>query len=246
MHENIRMFVERDYEEMSRKAAEVVAQAMRSKPEGVFGFATGGTPVGLYAELADMHKRGQLDCSGLTTFNLDEYHPISRDDPNSYYYFMFENLFNHINVDPANVHLPDGAAADVDLECRMYEGMIKDAGGIDLQILGIGANGHIGFNEPADSFSARTQYISLSEMTVNSNARFFEKEGDVPRHALTMGIRTIMMSRSIVLVCNGGAKAGVLADALCGPITPLLPASVLQLHPCVTVVADGEAAKYLT
>lgn len=245
MHSNIKLFVEADYDAMSQKAAEIFAAAVQAKPGGVFGFATGGTPVGMYRVLTQMYQSGKLDFSGLTAFNLDEYHPLKRDDAQSYYTFMQEQLFGQVNIDAAKTHIPNGEAQNPAHECEAYDKMIEDAGGIDFQILGIGANGHIGFNEPGESFSARTAYVPLTEITVQSNARFFASADEVPRHAITMGIRGIMMSRRILMLCSGEGKAAILRDALCGPITPLVPASVLQLHRDVTIVADKSAAALL-
>ena len=241
----IRLYVEKDYAGMSERAAALFAEALTDKPDGVFGFATGGTPVGMYTRLVKRHQTDQLDFSRAAAFNLDEYHPVRRDDPQSYYDFMQKNLFALVNIDPARTHIPDGGTDDPERECTAYEDKITAAGGIDLQILGIGSNGHIGFNEPAETFSARTAYITLAEATVRSNARFFASEGDVPKHAVTMGIRTIMMSRRILLLASGEGKAAILRETLRGPITPRVPASVLQLHRDVTVVADEAAASLL-
>jgi len=245
MHPNIRLEIANDYAAMSQKGAQFFSQTMKDNPQGAFGFATGSTPIGLYNELVKMHKDGTLDFSGITTFNLDEYHPITRESDQSYYYFMQQNLFGQVNVDPSRVFIPSGTATDPVTECRKYEARIDSSGGIVMQILGIGLNGHIGFNEPSDSFEADTRHVPLAEMTISSNARFFEKPEDVPRHALTMGIRSIMMSKHILLLVNGAAKGNILRDALLGPITPLVPASVLQLHPSVTVVTDKEAASFI-
>ncbi|MCL2665437.1 MAG: glucosamine-6-phosphate deaminase [Defluviitaleaceae bacterium] len=239
------LYVENDYGALSKKAANLFADRIREKPAGVYGFATGSTPLGMYRELIKIHNADFLDFSKAVTFNLDEYFPIKRADNQSYYHFMNENLFNHINVTRGNVHIPDGEASDAESECRMYEIKIQQAGGIDCQILGVGANGHIGFNEPGESFGADTRVINLTEMSIQSNSRFFNSPADVPRQAITMGVRTIMMSRSILLICSGKAKAAIFRDALCGPITPLVPASVLQLHPDVCIVADKEAASLL-
>ena len=241
---NIRVEIEKDYDAMSVRAAEIFGEAIRERPRAAFGFATGSTPVGLYGELVRLHGEG-LDFSGISTFNLDEYHPISPKSDQSYYYFMQQHLFGKVNVDPSRVNLPDGDAADPVAEAAAYEAKIQDSGGIELQVLGIGLNGHIGFNEPDESFGAGTRYVPLSEVTINSNARHFDDPADVPRHAITMGIRTIMLCRNIVLMANGAAKAEILRDSLMGPITPLVPASVLQLHPSVIVLADSEAASLL-
>jgi glucosamine-6-phosphate deaminase len=242
---NVKIITEADYDAMSRKAAEFFAAALTEKPDGVYGFATGGTPEGMYRELAALNKKGQADFSRITTFNLDEYHPIKKDDPQSYFFYMRHQLFNAVNINPARTNIPNGEAADPAAECEAYEKLIENAGGIDLQILGIGNNGHIGFNEPAESFSAGANYISLSEITIQANARFFENAEDVPRHAITMGIRSIMMARRIMLMASGEGKAAILRDTLQGPITPLVPASVLQMHPDVTIFTDKAAAALL-
>jgi glucosamine-6-phosphate deaminase len=245
MHSNIALFAEADYEAMSEKAAEIFSEALRNEPDGVFGFATGSTPEGLYAALIRKHKEDGLDFSRMTAFNLDEYFPIKRSDEQSYFHFMREKLFDHVNIEFGKINVPDGEAADPAAECEEYDKKIEASGGIGLLILGIGANGHIGFNEPSDSFSVKTSYIPLSEVTVRSNARFFESQEQVPRHALTMGVRNIMMCKKIILLCSGAAKAAILRDALNGPVTPLVPASALQLHRDVTVVADQAAVSLL-
>jgi glucosamine-6-phosphate deaminase len=223
----------------------IFSEALRNEPEGVFGFATGSTPEGLYAALIRMHKEEGLDFSRMTAFNLDEYYPIKRSDEQSYFHFMRDRLFDHVNIEFGRINVPDGETNDPTAECADYDKKIEDSGGIGLQILGIGANGHIGFNEPSDSFSSQTLCVPLSEVTVRSNARFFESQDQVPRHALTMGVRNIMMCKKIILLCNGAAKAAILRDALKGPITPLVPASALQLHRDVTVIADQAAVSLL-
>jgi glucosamine-6-phosphate deaminase len=241
MFHNIHLFVEPDYDAMSRKAAGIFLEAFNAKPDGVYGFATGGTPVGMYKELINAAP----DVSRMTAFNLDEYYPIKPEDPQSYYYFMRENLFDALNLPPGQTNIPNGLASDPAAECTAYEEKILQAGGIDLQILGIGNNGHIGFNEPSEAFTAQTNYVPLTEITIQANARFFESADDVPKHALTMGIRSIMLARRILLLCSGGGKASILRDSLKGPITPLVPASVLQMHPDVTVIADSAATSLL-
>jgi glucosamine-6-phosphate deaminase len=245
MHPNIVLFTEEDYEAVSRKAADIFAEALTARPDGVYGLATGGTPAGLYKELVRRHKEGGLDFSRMTSFNLDEYHPIQRDDPHSFHSFMREHLFSHVNIAPERAYIPDGEAADPAAECDRYEFQIETAGWLDLVVLGIGQNGHIAFNEPAESFSVRTACVTLAETTARRNARFFDSPGQMPKHALTMGIRTIMMSGRILLLVVGEDKADILRDALTGPVTPLVPASALQLHRDVTVVADRAAASLL-
>lgn len=245
MHPNIQLIIENDYDAMSKKGAQIFAEALRAKPSGAFGFATGSTPEGLYKELVRMHKDEGLDFSGVSSFNLDEYYPIDRESDQSYYYFMQQNLFKHVNINQSCVNIPDGKAADAAKEAANYEKAIQSAGGIEMQILGIGMNGHIGFNEPSDSFGADTRHVPLTEITITSNARFFSSADEVPRHAITMGMRSIMTARRVILMASGTAKANILHDSLLGPVTPLVPASVLQLHPSVIVLADKEAAGLL-
>lgn len=235
------IFITEDYGQMSRKAAEIIAAQINSNSSSVIGFATGSTPVGTYKELIRMNSEGSLDFSGVTTFNLDEYFPIKGDDPQSYRQFMYENLFSHINVNKNNVNLLNGEAEDWEKEAAEYEEKIKRAGGIDLQILGIGNNGHIAFNEPAESFSRWTSLIKLTQDTINANARFFGKEEDVPKKALSMGIGSIMAAKKIIMLVSGKSKADAFSKAFYGDITPQVPASVLQFHQNVTLVADKEA-----
>jgi len=245
MHPNIQIIIEADYEAMSRKGAQLFAEAMRAKPNSVFGLPTGSTPEGLYKELVRMHKDEGLDFSAVTTFNLDEYYPIERESEQSYYHYMQKHLFGHVNAGESRINIPNGKAEDASKEAAAYEEAIESAGGIDLQILGIGMNGHIGFNEPADSFGADTRHVPLTEITIASNARFFASADEVPRHAVTMGMRSIMTAKRIILMASGEGKAGILRDSFLGPVTPLVPASVLQLHPNVIVLADKDAAGLL-
>lgn len=204
----------KDYSDLSKKAAAIFAGQILSKPDSVLGFATGSTPVGTYEELTAYYKQGILDFSKIRTFNLDEYYGVPRSDSNSYYAFMHENLFNHINIEGASVQLPDGTAPDAQAECQAYEQKITAAGGIDLQILGIGNNGHIGFNEPDTSFSAVTQHIKLTDSTIDANSRFYSSRDQVPTTALTMGIGTIMKARQILLLVSGTAKKDILNQSL--------------------------------
>lgn len=245
MKSNIRIYVVESYEEMSRQAANIVASQVLLNPTSVLGLATGGTPVGMYEELVKKHKEGTLNFSEVTTFNLDEYYPISGDNNQSYCYYMNENLFNHINVDKDNIHIPNGMAEDIETECEEYEEMIQKAGGIDLQVLGIGPNGHIGFNEPDVKFEAGTHKVKLDQHTIEANARFFDSIKDVPTEAISMGIKTIMQARKILLLANGEGKAEIVKNMILGDISPNLPASILQLHGDVTVIIDKEAAKEL-
>lgn len=241
----MRITIVKDYDEMSKKAAEIISKQIRTKPDSVLGFATGGTPIGTYKELVRMHKEEGLDFSRITTFNLDEYYGLGPDHPQSYHYFMFSNLFNHVNIDPKRVHIPDGLAKDVEAFCKKYEEEIKKAGGIDLQLLGIGRDGHIAFNEPGSSLTSRTRLVALAEETIKDNARFFEKEEDVPRFAITMGCGTIMEAKKILLLANGEAKSDAVAAFIEGPITSQITASILQMHPDVTVIIDEAAASKL-
>ncbi len=241
----MKIVIAQNKEEFNKLAAELVSRQIKDKPDSVLGLATGSTPLGLYAELVDRYNRGELDFSQVKTFNLDEYKGLSRDHSQSYYYYMYENLFSKINIKEENANLPNGEVADSQKECAEYEEKIKAAGGIDLQVLGIGHNGHIGFNEPGTPFDSVTSVIELDSRTIEANSRFFESADEVPRQALSMGIKTIMQARSIVLMISGKDKAEITAKALKGPITPEVPASVLQLHPFVTVVLDKEAASQL-
>jgi glucosamine-6-phosphate deaminase len=241
----MRVMICKDYDEISREAAKIMAKQIRAKPNSIMGFATGSTPVGTYKELIRMHKDKGLDFSKLTTFNLDEYYGLGPDHPQSYHYFMFDNLFKHVNIDPKRVHIPDGRAKDVRAFCERYEEEISKAGGIDLQILGIGRDGHIAFNEPGSSLAARTQLVALAEETIEDNARFFDKKGDVPRFALSMGCGTIMGAKKLLLLANGQGKADAVAALIEGPITSQITASILQMHPDSTVIIDEAAAAKL-
>ena len=239
---NIKIIVTEDYDQMSAKAAHIMGDEINSKPDGVFGFATGRTPVGTYQELVRMKQAGEVSFAGITSFNLDEYYPIAKANPQSYDYFMKEHLFNHVDIDHSRINIPNGECSDPHVECEVYDAKIVSAGGIDLQLIGIGINGHIGFNEPSDFFSNTSNYAELTESTIQANRPFFAYAKDVPRHALTMGIRTIMMARKILLIVNGENKADIIEKALFGNITPQLPASALQLHRNVTIVMDKLAA----
>ncbi len=235
-----------DYNAISDRAAEIVACQIRRKPDSVIGFATGSTPLGLYERLIRMHKDEGLDFSKVTTFNLDEYIGLAPNHPQSYHHFMWEKLFGHINVDPARVFIPEGIVEDVDLFCRWYEKQIVRAGGIDLQILGIGANGHLAFNEPGSSLGSRTRIKTLTEKTVSDNARFFGPDETVPRHSITMGIGTIMKARNLLMLASGEGKAEAIRATLEGPVTAMVPASVLQLHRFAFCVIDEAAASKCT
>lgn len=237
----MRIYQTKDYDSMSRKAANILSAHVILKPDCVLGFATGSTPVGMYHQLIDWCKKGDVDFSQAHTVNLDEYIGLAPEHDQSYRYFMQKNLFDHINIKPENTNLPDGLAKDPAAECKRYDQVIARLGGVDVQVLGMGHNGHIGFNEPADAFTTGTQVMELTESTIEANARFFASKDDVPRRALTMGVRTIMLARHILLVVSGASKAEIVKAALTGPITPRVPASILQLHPDVTLVADEAA-----
>ncbi len=229
-------------DELNLKGAEYFERLLLTKPDAVLGLATGSTPIGLYNELIKKYKAGKIDFSRAKAVNLDEYIGLSQSDIQSYSYFMRQNLFSHINIDPANCHIPNGIVDDIDEECRRYERVIKSLGGIDLQLLGIGHDGHIGFNEPGDSFEKGTHPVELARETISANARFFESIEKVPRRAITMGIKGIMNAKSILLVATGADKASIVRRALMGPIDPRIPGSVLQLHPNLTVLLDISAA----
>lgn len=237
----MRVMIVKDYDEMSSEAAKIISKQIKMKPDSVLGLATGGTPVGTYRALIG---KG-LDFSGLTTFNLDEYYGLGPDHLQSYNHFMFDNLFNHVNIDPKRIHIPDGLAKDVRAFCEKYEGEIRKAGGIDLQLLGIGRDGHIAFNEPGSSLTARTQLVALAEETIEDNARYFDKKDDVPRFAISMGCGTIMDAKKLLLLANGEGKADAVAALIEGPITSQITASVLQMHPDATVIVDEAASSRL-
>lgn len=230
-----------DYNAMSRTAANIIAAQMILKPNSVLGLATGSSPIGTYKELIKKCEEGDIDFSDITTVNLDEYRGLPRTNDQSYYYFMNDNLFNHVNIDKARTHVPNGEVEDAEKECSAYEALIKELGGVDLQLLGLGHNGHIGFNEPADEFDKVTHCVDLQESTIEANKRFFASIDDVPRQAYTMGIGTIMAAKKIVVVVSGADKAGIVKKAFTGPVTPSVPASILQMHPDVTVVCDATA-----
>ena len=229
----------KDYEDMSRKAANIISAQVILKPDCVLGLATGSTPIGAYKQLAAWYKKGDVDFAEVSTYNLDEYRGLSHDDPQSYHYFMRENFFDHINIDLNNTHVPDGSNPDAAAACSEYDKIVAAAGYPDLQLLGIGHNGHIGFNEPTDNFPATVHTVQLTESTINANSRLFERREDVPTQAITMGIGTIMKAKKILLIA-GPDKAEIVEKACFGKVTPEVPASVLQLHPDVTVILSAE------
>ncbi|WP_281818865.1 glucosamine-6-phosphate deaminase [Vallitalea longa] len=241
----MRIIVANTYEEMSKKAATIVASQVNLKPNSILGLATGGTPVGMYQELVKMYEDDEVDFSEVKSFNLDEYYPIDRTNDQSYYYYMKNNLFNHINISEDNINIPNGRAEDIEKECYEYDHKIYNSGGIDLQVLGIGTNGHIGFNEPDLTFESGTHKVKLDEETIKANSRFFDSIDEVPKEAISMGMKTIMQSKKIVLLANGEAKAKIIDKMLFGEISPNVPASILQLHPHVILILDKEAAEYI-
>jgi glucosamine-6-phosphate deaminase len=240
------VIVKESYEEMSREAAKIIADRLRRKPNLVLGLATGSTPLGLYKELARMHRDEGLDFSKVTTFNLDEYVGIPPSHDQSYHHFMNESLFKHINLDPRYIHVPQGMTKDIDAFCEWYERRMTECGGIDVQVLGIGANGHIAFNEPGSSLGSRTRIKTLTGTTRQDNARFFTNPAEVPKYAITMGVGTIMDAHELVLLANKAGKADAIRDAVEGPITAMCPASIIQMHQSAFVIVDREAASKLT
>jgi len=239
------IIVTKDYAELSDRAAEIVIGAIKANPELVLGLATGSTPEGLYARLVEAHRSGGLDFSRVTTFNLDEYVGLAPDHEQSYRRFMDTRLFDHVNVRKERTHVPDGLAQKLNEYCELYEQMIRDAGGIDIQVLGIGRDGHLGFNEPGTSLASRTQVVALAPETIEDNARFFESKDEVPRFAITMGVQSILDARKCLLLASGESKAEALRGCVEGPITAMLTASALQMHPNAVVIADEAAASSL-
>lgn len=241
----IRIYHGETYEAMSLRAAHIIAAEIHHNPACVLGLATGSSPVGTYKNLVSWVKSGELSFKDVQTVNLDEYKGLAPDHDQSYRYFMDTNLFNHVDIDPANTRVPNGLAEDLDAECAAYDAMIESLGFADLQLLGIGNNGHIGFNEPDDHFTKETHVVDLAPGTIEANARFFASVDDVPRQALSMGIGCIMAAKRVLLIASGKSKAQALYDSFCGPITPKCPGSILQLHKDVVVVADNDALSKL-
>ncbi|MCH3972893.1 MAG: glucosamine-6-phosphate deaminase [Oscillospiraceae bacterium] len=234
-----------DYQAMSRKAANILSAQVILFPRSVLGLATGSTPLGVYSQLIDWYKKGDVDFSGVTSVNLDEYCGLAPENPQSYRYYMNHNFFSHINICPEKTHVPSGLSQDFDADCKKYDRLIAELGGIDLQLLGLGDTGHIGFNEPGESFRKMTHRVALMPNTIRDNSRFFHSIDDVPRYAVTMGIRAIMQAKKILLIVSGSKKAEILEKALYGPVTSTVPASILQLHPDLTVVADSAAMQVI-
>lgn len=237
----MKIIVTKNYEEMSVKAGEMMAEVINAEPNCVLGLATGSTPVGMYDYLAEKNAEGSLDMSTVSSVNLDEYYPIAPDNDQSYRYFMNKNLFDRVNIDKSRTFVPDGQATDVNAACADYEKKIDELGGIDIQVLGIGRNGHIGFNEPGEELFRYTHLTELTKDTINANSRFFASEDDVPKHAITMGIASVFKAKKIILLASGKSKAEVIARLIKGGIATSCPASLLCLHPDVTVICDEEA-----
>ena len=237
----MKIYKAKDYKDMSRKAANIISAQVIMKPNCVLGLATGSTPIGTYDQLVEWYNKGDLDFSEVTTVNLDEYKGLPRTNDQSYYYFMHQHLFDRVNIDPERTNVPNGMEPDAEKECGRYEELIRSLGGVDLQLLGLGHNGHIGFNEPGEAFEKETHCVDLTESTIEANKRFFASADDVPKQAYTMGIKTIMKAKKILIVVNGENKADIVERAFFGPVTPEVPASILQLHNDVTLVGDEAA-----
>ena len=237
----MRLICAKNYQDMSRKAANLISAQVILCPESVLGLATGSTPIGIYRQLISWYEKGDVDFSKAVSINLDEYCGLSPRDPQRYSCFMHQNFFDHNNLDPRRVYLPDGMQTNSTLECARYDRVIADNGGIDLQLLGIGRNAHIGFNEPDDHFSKGTHQVALTESTIQANTRFFQSADEVPKLAYSVGMQAIMQARKILLVACGEDKAEALQSSFFGPVTPQIPASILQLHQDVTVIADTAA-----
>lgn len=242
---NIQILITKNYEEMSQVGAEIVAELIKKNPEAKLGLATGGTPVGMYNALIEMYQKGEVSFKEISSYNLDEYYPIEKSNNQSYDYFMRDNLFNHVDINLANTHIPNGMAANSTEESKAYDELVRSTGGVDIQVLGIGSNGHIGFNEPSEVFEPITHRVQLDQRTILDNARFFNSIDEVPTEAITMGIGTIMTAKSILLLASGEGKAPIVREMLLEKITPNVPASILQLHPNVVIVLDEASAKEL-
>ena len=237
----MKIYVSDDYKGMSRKAANIVSAQVILNPACVLGLATGSTPIGMYQQLIDWYNKGDLDFSQVKSVNLDEYVGLAPTHDQSYRYFMQHNLFDHVNIDPANTNVPNGLASDPEAECQRYNEVIRSMGGIDVQVLGMGHNGHIGFNEPGQAFELETHVVDLTERTIEANARFFASKDEVPKRAITMGIKSIMQARQILVVVSGEDKAEIVKKAFFGPVVPQVPASILQMHPNVVLCGDKAA-----
>ncbi len=241
----MKVIVTKNYDELSKVAANEMAMVVKNNPKAILGLATGGSPIGMYKELIRMNKEGEIDFSKVTTVNLDEYVGLSGDHPQSYRYFMNENLFNHINIDKKNTYVPNGLAKNIEEECKNYDNKIENLGGTDVQLLGIGNNGHIAFNEPDEDLVSGTHLTNLTQDTIQANARFFDLIDEVPKTALTMGLGGIMKSKKIIVIASGESKAEAVKAMVNGKISTKMPASMLQMHRDVVVIVDEAAAKLL-
>lgn len=239
----VRIYQAEDEGQMSRQAANLISAQVILKPDAVLGLATGSSPIGTYRQLVEWYRKGDIDFSEVKTVNLDEYLGLDGSSPASYRFFMNEHLFDKVNIDVNHTHVPNGMAEDIDRECRDYDRLVQDLGGVDLQLLGLGHNGHIGFNEPGDAFENGTHVVELTESTINANARLFARREDVPRRAITMGVGSILRAKKILVIVSGEDKARAVRDAFFGPVTPRLPASILQLHRDVVLIADRAALR---
>ncbi|MGL5641626.1 MAG: glucosamine-6-phosphate deaminase [Paraclostridium sp.] len=241
----MRILVCKNYDEMSKRAAQIIASQVTLKSNSILGLATGSTPIGMYKNLVKMYENGELDFSDVKTFNLDEYYQLPRDNGQSYYCFMHDNLFNYINIKEENINIPNGMNEDVEDECRNYDQAIENIDGVDIQVLGIGNNAHIGFNEPADTFVRNTNLVDLKESTIKANARFFDSIDDVPKKAVTMGIGSIFKAKKIMLLASGEGKSEAIYNTVHGDVTPQVPSSILQFHSDVILILDEAAASKL-
>ncbi len=241
----MRIIVCENYEEVSKKAAQMILSQVTLKPNSVLGLATGSTPIGMYENLVKLNKHGDIDFSEVKTFNLDEYYNLPITSNQSYHYFMHQHLFNHINIKPENIHIPNGMTKNVDAECERYDELIKESGGIDIQVLGIGNNAHIGFNEPTVNFEKGTHLVKLEDSTIEANSRFFDNIDEVPKNAITMGVGAIFKSRKIMLIATGENKAEAIYNTVYGKVVPEVPASILQFHSDIVLILDKSAAKLL-
>lgn len=241
----MKLIVVNNYEELSKVAAKEFSKVIKEKENAVLGLATGGSPVGMYKELIRMYEQKELNFSKITTVNLDEYIGLNPEHNQSYRYFMNNNLFNHINIDKSNTFVPNGLAEDLEAQCKEYDQKIVELGGIDIQLLGVGNNGHIAFNEPNSELSSGTHIISLTDNTIEANARFFDNIDDVPRKAITMGVGGIMKAKKIILIASGESKAEAIKGIFSGKITTANPATMLQMHRDVTIIVDEAAAKLI-
>jgi len=238
----MRVLIVKNYDEMSKEAGKIVRGRLEQKPDLVLGLATGSTPLGLYQELIRMHKKDSVSFAKVRTFSLDEYLGLKPDNDQSYHYFMFENFFKHIDIPRENIYIPDGQTKDPEKFCQWYEDEIEKAGGLDLQVVGIGRDGHVGFNEPGSSLASRTRVKTLDEETIKDNSRFFAKPEDVPHFAITMGVGTILESKEILFLANGAGKSEIVARAIEGPVTSQVTTSILQIHPKAIAILDEAAA----